>query len=114
MAESFDIEQAFAALNDKIDKLTPAQQEEISGEAADVEADVESAADDGTAQDEFDARTAIAELSAKIDALLAKPRTKTVRTVSKNVPAAPARRPAKPQPAATTDPGTRRRGWFPP
>ena len=111
----FDIERAFADLNAKIDKLSPAQQQEISDDVSDVETDVEEATGDDASQDEeFDAKAAIAELSAKVDRLLTQPKTKTVRTPKRNVPSAPARRPARPQPtAATPEPIKRRGGWFP-
>lgn len=110
----FDIAQAFADLNAKVDKLTPEQREEIADDVSDVETDVEEATDDDTTrEDEFDAKAAIAELNAKVDKLLAQPRTKAVRTPKRNVPSAPARRPARPQPTAATPEPKKRRGWFP-
>jgi len=113
MADDFDIAKAFAELNTKVDKLTPAEREEIADDVADVESDVEEASSDASQDEEYDARAAIEKLSAKVDQLLAEPKTKAVRASKSKVPSAPARRPVKAPTATAPVPEKRRRGWFP-
>lgn len=104
--EKFDVEKAFAELTAKIDKLIPEEKAELDEE-------VETAEEEAETGDDYDAQKAIQDLNEKVDKLLAQPRNRTVKT-KRVVPAAPARRTAKPTPEPVAEPPRkRRRGWFP-
>jgi hypothetical protein len=106
-----DVEDALAALNAKLDGLTPAQRDDVD-DAADAIDDKVDAADD--AGEEYDAKSAITALEAKIDGFIATNSKRTVPT-RKPAPRAPAPKAPATGAPATADGGKpkRRRGWFP-
>jgi len=109
-----DVTDALAAINAKLDGLTPAQQEQVDDAAEKIEAKEDAAEDAG---ESYDAKSAIQALSAKVDGwIAANPPKRTVPT-KKPAPQAPASKAATGSPAtpdtADAKPGKRRRGWFP-